>query len=185
MSTTFTRRAGLAAIAAPLLFLGALAFGSIAHSRQPLSAFSAVLAIAGAGAVAVALVGLRKRHGGLGLIGRVAFWLAVGAVPLALPWGYAGIVVLAIEIGVIVLLYGVAMLRAGILPRGAVGVFAFTWPAWAPIAWLITALGDDANKYAIFPAAATLVAFMWLGRAMWREPALDVRPHAGIGPLAA
>lgn len=184
VSTTFTRRAGIAAVAAPVLLLTALATGSIASSRQPLSGVSVILAIGGVGAAAVALAGLRKRHGGLGLIGRVAFWLAVVAVPLALPWGYAGLVVLAVEIGLVVLLYGVAMLRAGILPRAAVGVFAFTWPGWAPVAWVITELGDDANKYAVFPALATLAAFMWLGWAMWREPALDVRTHAGAGPLA-
>lgn len=43
----------------------------------------------------------------------------MGAVPLAMPWGYAGLVILAVEIGVVVLLYGVAMPRAGILPRAA------------------------------------------------------------------
>ena len=132
-----------------------------------------------------ALVGLRVRHGGLGQLGRVAFWLAILSVPIAMPFGYAGIVVLAVELGLVVALYGIAMLRANILPPLAVAVFAFTWPAWAPVAWVITELGDDANRYAAIPVLATLAAFMALGLRMWREPALDARRMTPQGPLAA
>jgi hypothetical protein len=182
VSTTFTRRAGLAAMAAPPLMIGGAAVANASNSTQPGSALGIAASVAAVGMFVLALVGLRARHGGLGTLGRVAFWLAVLAVPIALPFSWAGLVVLAVELGVVVALYGIAMLRAAILPRVAVSLFAFTWPAWAPVAWLLTLAGEDANKYAAIPLLVTLGALMWLGLAMWREPALDAR-HTG-GPLA-
>ena len=182
VSTTLTRRAGLAAVIAPPLMAGSLVVANLSHSQQPGSGIGVAGGLTAAALFVFALVGLRYRHGGLGLLGRIAFWLAIVAFPAAMPFGYAGFVVLAVEFGVVVLLYGVAMLRAGILPRPAVALFAFTWPAWAPIAYLITALDDDANRYLTVPIGLTLGALMWLGWAMWREPALDARPTSG--PLA-
>ena len=183
VSTTLTRRAGLAAIAAPPLILAGSFGASAASGDQPASAIAIGGIVVAVALLVFALVGLRVRHGGLGVLGRIAFWLAVLAVPIALPFSWAGLVVLAVELGVVVALYGVAMLRAAILPPIPVSLFAFTWPAWAPIAWTITERGGDANKYAILPVLVTLAALMWLGRAMWREPALDARPTGG--PLAA
>lgn len=182
VSTTLTRRAGLAAVVAPPLMAAGLVVADQAHSQQPGSGIGVAAGITAAALFVFALVGLRARHGGLGLLGRIAFWLAIAAFPLAMPFGYAGFIVLAVEFGVVVLLYGVAMLRAGILPRPAVALFAFTWPAWAPLAYVITALDNDANRYLIVPIGLTLGALMWLGWAMWREPALDARPTGG--PLA-
>ncbi len=184
MSTTLTRRAGLAAIIAPPLMIVGLLTANAARSEQPGSGIGITLALAATAAFFYGLVGLRARHGGLGLLGRIAFWLTIVAVPAAMPFSYAGLVVLAVDIGVIVVLYGVAMLRAGILPRLPVALFAFTWPAWAPIAWAISAAGKDANEYAPIPALVTLAAFMTLGLAMWREPALDARAGTRAGPLA-
>lgn len=179
VSTQLTRRAGVAAMVAPPLMIGGVVTASLASSTQPGSGIGVVASLIAVAAFVFALVGLRRRHGGLGIVGRVAFWLAIVAFPAAMPFGYAGFVVLAVELGVVVMLYGVAMLRAGILPWPALVMFAFSWPIWAPIAYLITEVGGDANQYAIFPIAATLLGFMWLGRAMWREPALDVRTNSG------
>lgn len=184
VSTRFTRRAGLAAMTGPPLMVGGIVVAGIGGgSRQPFSGLGVAMALAAIAALVVALAGLRKRHGGLGVLGRIAFWLAIAACPVALPFGWSGIVVLAVELGVVVMLYGIAMLRAGILPWPAVVLFAFSWPLWAPIAFAITQLGDDANKYGMFPIGITLLGFMWLGRAMWREPALDVRA-GGHEPVA-
>jgi hypothetical protein len=185
VSTTLTRRAGLAAMLAPPTMVAGIVVADIGASEQPLSGIGVGLALAAVAGFAYGLFGLRRRHGGLGALGRVAFWLAIVAFPVCLPFGYAGLVVLAVEVGVVVILYGVAMLRAGILPKVRVALFAFSWPAWAPLAWAITAAGDDANKYAIAPAAVTLAAFMALGLAMWREPALDAPSRTRAGPLAA
>lgn len=182
VSTRLTRRAGLAAMAAPPLMVGGSVGANAAAGEQPGVALSVVAILVAVGLFVFALVGLRVRHGGLGLLGRIAFWLALLAVPITLPFSWAGLVVLAVLLGVVVALYGIAMLQAAILPPLPVAAFAFTWPAWAPVAWLITEAGGDANAYAPIPVLVTLAALMWLGRAMWREPALDVRPTGG--PLA-
>jgi len=182
VSTRLTRRAGVAAMVAPPLMIGGILIANLASSTQPGSGIGVAAALSAVAAFVFALVGLRKRHGGLGVVGRVAFWLAIVAFPAAMPFGYAGFIVLAVELGLVVMLYGVAMLRAGILPWPALAMFAFSWPLWAPIAYVITELGGDANQYAMFPIAITLLGFMWLGRALWREPALDVRTNSG--PLA-
>lgn len=176
VSTRFTRRAGLAAMAAPPLMVGGIVVAGMGGgSKQPFSGIGVAMALTAVAALVLALAGLRKRHGGLGVLGRVAFWLAILAYPMALPFGWNGMIILAVQLGVVVMLYGVGMLRAGILPWPAVVMFAFTWPLWAPIAFVITELDDDAGKFSIFPIAVTLLGFMWLGRAMWREPALDAR----------
>lgn len=182
VSTTLTRRAGIAAMVAPPLMLGGIAVAAASNSTQPGSGIGVVASLAAAALFVFALVGLRARHGGLGTLGRIAFWLAIIAVPFSSLFSWDGMVVLAVLLGVVVALFGTAMLRAAILPRAAAGIFAFSWPAWAPVAWVITLAGDDANKYAAFPVLATLGALMWLGLAMWREPALDARPTSG--PLA-
>jgi hypothetical protein len=179
VSTTLTRRAGLAAMVAPPLMIAGGLGANAASSTQPGSGIGAAACLAATAMFVFALVGLRVRHGGLGLVGRIAFWLAMLAVPVAMPFGYAGIVVLAVELGVVVSLYGIAMLRAAILPPVPVSLFAFSWPAWAPVALAITAGGGDANTYAVIPGLVTLAALMWIGRALWREPALDARSTRG------
>lgn len=182
VSTTLTRRAGIAAMVAPPLMIGGIAVAAASNSTQPGSGAGVVACLVAAAMFFYALFGLRARHGGLGTLGRVAFWLAVLSVPIASLFSWEGMVVLAVLLGVVVALFGIAMLRASILPPVAVSLFAFSWPVWAPIAWLITAAGDDANKYAGIPVLITLGALMWIGHAMWREPALDARPTGG--PLA-
>lgn len=182
VSTTLTRRAGLAAMIAPSLMIGGIALAAASNSTQPGVAIGVVACLASAAMLIYALFGLRARHGGLGTLGRVAFWLAILSLPIASLFSWEGMVVLAVLLGVVVALFGIAMLRASILPRVAVALFAFSWPLWAPIAAIITAAGDDANKYAGIPILVTLGALMWIGLAMWREPALDARPTNG--PLA-
>jgi hypothetical protein len=184
VSTTLTRRAGLASMLAPPLMIAGAVTANAGHSEQPLSGIGVALSLTAVAAFVYGLIGLRARHGGLGWLGRVAFWLAIVAFPSCLPFGYAGFLVLAVELGLVVVLYGIAMLRAGILPRWPVALFAFTWPAWAPVALVITEAGGDANQYVPIPGLVTLAAFMALGLTMWREPALDARSGSISGPFA-
>lgn len=184
VSTRLTRWAGMAAMTAPPLMIGGITVANLSASTQPGSGIGVAASLTAAAAFVFALVGLRRRHGGLGVLGRLAFWLAVVSFPAAMPFGYAGFIVLGVELGLVVLLLGIGLLRAGILPWPAVVLFAFSWPLWGPVAWVITALSDDANKYAELPIVATILGFMWLGRTMWREPALDVRPSQQNEPMA-
>ena len=60
------------------------------------------------------------------------------------------------------LLFGIATLRAGILPRGAAGLLAFG-TALAPVAALLPA------KYEPLVAVPVGLALAWLGYALWSE----------------
>ncbi|MBI4882919.1 MAG: hypothetical protein HY826_02555 [Actinobacteria bacterium] len=184
VSTTLTRRAGFAAmLAPPMMLVGGIA-ANAGKSEQPLSGIGVALCTAATVAFVYGLIGLRVRHGGLGMFGRVAFWLGVVAIPVALPFAYAGIVVLAVEVGLVVVLIGVGMHRARILPRVPVALFAFTLPAWALVWLVLEAAGLDKKGIDVALAAVlTFGAFMTLGLAMSREPALDARGR-GAGPLA-
>jgi hypothetical protein len=185
VSTTLTRRAGIAAMLAPPMMLVGGITANAGHSEQPLSGIGVTLCTAATAAFVYGLIGLRARHGGLGILGRFAFWLGVVAIPVALPFAYFGIVVLAVEVGVVFILLGVGMLRARILPPVPVALFAFTLPASALVWSALEAAGVDRRGIDIVLAAVvTFGAYMALGLAMSREPALDVR-SSGTGPLAA
>lgn len=89
VSTNLTRRAGLAAMFAPPLMIGGAAIANASSSTQPGSGIGIAACVAAAAMFVYALVGLRARHGGLGTLGRVAFWLAIVAVPISLPFSWA------------------------------------------------------------------------------------------------
>jgi hypothetical protein len=184
VSTTLTRRAGIAAmLAPPMMFVGGIT-ANAGHSEQPLSGIGVTLCTAATAAFVYGLIGLRVRHGGLGTLGRVAFWLGVVAVPVALPFSRLGVTVLMVDVGLVFVLLGVGMLRAKILPRLPVVLFAFTMPAWVLVRLALDAAGVHAKGFDFALAAVmTLGAYMTLGLAMSREPALNVR-STGTGPLA-
>ena len=120
--------------------------------------------------------GIRRRHGGLGGWGRAAFWLFVASPFIAAPfaWG-AGYAFAAVQLVVLTLL-GIGMIRARILPVPAVALFTLA-PPCTVVAVVLS--GEDAAAYAaIAGAAASALGLMWVGWAMWREPALDVRGDA-------
>jgi hypothetical protein len=101
-------------------------------------------------------------HGFLGLYGGYASEVNLGALQ-ALP-ALSG---LAVLLGC--LLFGIATLRAGILPRGAAGVFAFGGPVSALV---VTLLPHELERLAAVPIG---VGVAWLGYALWsqrREQAL-------------
>jgi hypothetical protein len=132
-------------------------------------------------ALLVGLWGLRRRHGGLGRIGLFAFALALAAVPTFFVAGYYGVFVAFVVLEIALVVFGVEMLRAQVLPvvplillvagpvlgMAALAVLAVvSGEAW--LSWVVT----------LVPVAGAL---MWLGWFMWREPAVDRR---GVGPLA-
>jgi len=186
VSTQFTRRAGLAAMFAPLLLVvGELGNENI--DRGALHGGSLFLVFLGFVGFAVALWGVRKRHGGLGGWGRAAFWLFVAAPFLSVPFGYGmGFAWIGFLL-VVVTLVGIGMIRARILPAGAAWLFTLA-PAMSILTVLVAVLvaenPDDYNWYPVVGMGLFAVALAWIGWAMWQEPALDVRGRAGTGPLA-
>jgi hypothetical protein len=126
------------------------------------------------------LWGLRKRHGGLGRVGLVAFFVAVFAWPIAMPFAYFGLLIFPALLGLAIVVFAVEMLRARILPVMPLVLLAAS-PVLVlgllPVSRVVT------NDWYLLGAALApvVVALMWLGWVMWREPAVDRR---GIGPLA-
>lgn len=185
VSTTLTRRAGIAAMATvPLLLFGGIGNELVPASRGPIHGVFVTMVVAGFATFAVGLWGLRRRHGGLGTIGRVAFWCFLVSPVLALPAGYGALLALVIEWLLIMSLLGVGMIRARVLPVPAVALFTMSPLVAVAIAGGTTLAGVDAAKFSMVLLAPVAIGFTWLGWAMSREPALDVRPSDQPGPLA-
>ncbi len=185
VSTRFTRRAGLAAMLAPvLMIIGAFGNEAVPASEGALHGVFVMLLVAAFGAFTVAMWGLRQRHGGLGGFGRAALWLFVASPVIAAPFMWGAAVAFAFVQLVVVALLGIGMIRARILPVSAVGLFTI-----APVVTIVAAAALDAagvGDALAVPVGATGFAtgLAWVGWAMWREPALDVPGRPGPGPLA-
>lgn len=184
VSTCLTRRAGVAAMFVPVLIVVGET-GNQTIDRGTLHGAALAVLAAGFAAFAFALWGLRRRHGGLGAWGRASFLLFLASPFIAAPfaWG-AGVAFLCVQLLVLTLL-GIGMIRARILPTAAVSLFTFTPAATLLVGTAFSTGSGDGGPY-LLPAGIVLSALGlgWLGAAMWREPALDVRPGAGRGPLA-
>ena len=183
ISTSVTRRAGMAAVAS----VGLLAVGQAGNhltSRGLVhGAFLAILT-AGLGALVFGLYGLRRRHGGLGGAGRVAFWSFLASPFVAAPALYAAPLVLAAEWLLIMTLLGVGMLRARVLPRAAVLLFTMSPVGAVAIALALTAASLDAGPWFLTLLSPVAIGYAWLGWAMAQEPALDTRAgRSTIPPL--
>lgn len=183
VSTTLTKRAGVAAIATvPLLVVGQA--GNVITSHGVVHGAFLVMMAAGFAAFAVGLWGIRRRHGGLGTLGRVAFWWFVASPVIATPGMYAAPLILVMEWLLIMSLLGVGMLRAGLLPRAPLWLFT-VWPPMAIAVVLgMSAVDLDAGPWFLTLLAPVAVAYAWVGWAMSREPALDVRASEQRGPMA-
>lgn len=183
VSTELTRRAGLAAMLAPLLVIIGQA-GNLLIDRGAGHGLAVVLIVVGFALFVVAAFGVRKRHGGLGRLGRIAFWMFAASPVIALPfYWYAHIALAGVQL-IVVTLLGVGMLRAKVLPAPAVALFTF-----APVVTLLTAVallvtGTTTIHYVTAGALAFAIGLAWVGWVMWQEPALDVRTSAQRGPLA-
>ena len=185
VSTRLTRQAGIAAmLVPPLLAVGET--GNQTIDRGALHGAALGLLAAGFAAFTFGLWGLRRRHGGLGRWGKSSMWLFLASPFIAAPFGWgAGVAFLCVQLLVLCLL-GIGMIRARILPTVAVALFTFT-PAATLLASAAVSTGSGDTGPYLLPAGILVSALglAWLGAAMWREPALDVRPSAGTGPLAA
>jgi hypothetical protein len=178
-----TRRtciAGLSLFLAPvLLIVGTI--GNYSTGKTFVHGMWVFLSALSLPALLYGLWGLRKRHGGLGRAGLIAFVVAVVALPVAMPFSYFGLVVFPVLLGLAVLVFAVEMLRARILPVMPLVLLAANPVlvlALLPVSRLVT------NDWYLLGAALApvVVALMWLGWVMWREPAVD---RSGVGPLAA
>lgn len=164
--TTFTRRAGAALIASGLLWLVAigLMFWSNDLDRihpwegPPQTVFmlgALSLMLAGA-ALTIGVVGLYRRHGGLGGLGQAAIGLA-GFTALAgvTAWAW-GVWVTPLGVGAVVL--AITLRRAGLVPRPAtalvgIGGAAAVVTTWAFQLWTgEVALGEGAFTAVLFIA---------------------------------
>ena len=185
VSTTLTRRAGLVAMATvPMLVLGQVGNEVVPASRGQIHGVFVAMIGFGLVAFAVGLWGLRRRHGGLGRLGRVAFWWFIASPVLALPGGYGAFFVLGMEWLLIMSLIGVGMIRARVLPTPAVALFTMSPLGSLAAAAAMTAAGADASYWFPILVAPVAFGFAWLGWAMSREPALDVRASEHDGPMA-
>ena len=188
VSTTFTRRAGLIATTTPLLVLLGLCGNQIFYQdkqgiRGTLHGMSSGFVLPlGLCAFLIGLLGLRARHRGLGRLGTAAFVTVVAAPFIAAPFGWGAGLVAVLVLGVAVILLGIGMLRAGVLPVVPLVLFV-AGPALMVFMMFVvvsTISYDDWVLYA--PLLLTLIATSWLGWYQWHEPALD-RP-TGSKPLA-
>ena len=185
VSTSLTRRAGIAAIAAVVL----IAVGQTGNELTTdgvVHASFLVMMTTGFLAFAVALWGLRRRHGGLGTLGRFAFWWFVAAPFLAAPAVYFAPLVLAAELLLIVSVLGLGMIRARVLPVPAVALFALSPLFMLVVIGGFIAAGVDAGPWFLSLLGPVAVGFAWLGWTMWHEPALDLhREHRAVGQFSA
>lgn len=185
VSTSLTRRSGIAAMAAVVL-VGAGQTGNVLTVDGPGHVSFLVMLAGGFLAFAVGLWGVRRRHGGLGTIGRVAFWWFVAAPFVAAPAVYFAPLVLVAELLLIMCLLGVGMIRARVLPIPAVVLFTLSPLFMLAVIGGFIAAGIDAGPWFLTLLGPVGVGYAWLGWAMSREPALDVRDEPGVaGPLAA
>jgi hypothetical protein len=128
MPTTFTRRAGLAAIASPLVLLAAM---PALFADEWITGRTTGWYFAGNNAILIALallmvamVGMRARHGGtlgtLGLAGLILTGLGIAVVLAQFSWG---LLLWLVPISIGVALFAVAIARARVLSRVAATLF--------------------------------------------------------------
>ena len=183
--TTKTRYAGLSLFAAPILaVVGEIGNETAMHPKTWVHGFMVFLLAMSLPALFFGLWGLRRRNGGLGRVGLVALILAFVSPVLSFAAGWGAHVALPGLLAFALFVLAVEMIRARILPVvplvllviGAVGSLAV-----ALLAFPVDDVGDLFIELCAIAAAPLLVALMWLGWFMWREPAVD---RVGTGPLA-
>ena len=109
----------------------------------------------------------------------------IAAPFVAAPFAWVALIAWAVQMLIILTVLGVSMLNARVLPRAAVALFAFT-PlaalALMPVVdWLYK---PEEGPWLLSFLAPVGLAFLWIGWAMSREPALDVRTTDQSGPMA-
>lgn len=188
VSTTFTRRAGLVATVTPfLLLLGLIGNQAFLHDKQGVrgtlhGVSSGLILPLALIAFLIALLGLRARHRGLGRMGTAALVVVLATPFIAAPFGWGAGGVALLVLGAAVVLLGIGMLRAGVLPVVPLVLFV-TGPVLMWLITLLVVLTDSSNDWVMFtPLLLSLFGTSWLGWYQWNEPALD-RPTGGA-PVA-
>jgi len=179
--TQRTRAAGVALFLAPVLLVGGT-IGNWSTGKTWVHGLLVFISVLSVPALFFGLWGLRRRHGGLGRVGLLAFVLALAALPVFFVAGWYGVIAAFFILTVVLLAFAVEMLRAQVLP-----VVPLTLLAAGPVMGMATVavlavVPGDGSVPAFVALVPITVALMWLGWVMWREPAVDRR---GVGPLAA
>lgn len=190
VATTFTRRAGLAAMLLPALALiGAVLF-DVGADKSLTRNIGIVLFIVTLPLFVVVVLGLWRRHrDALGAWGAASMILFVASPVLAAPFGWGAGAAFAIIVSVAAALLAIGMLRAGVLPRLPVALFGFAGVIGIVGTAVADALGlnaPDSVAFGFLPAVLGItvvgVGLGWLGWVMWHEDALDA--SSGPAPLA-
>jgi hypothetical protein len=184
MPTTFTRRAGVAAIASPLLLLAGLLLERaeewttatwtsgwyFAGNTATLLALALLL---------VAMVGIRARHGGalgsLGLVGLALVGLGTLVVLAQLSWA---LLFWLVPLSVGVALFAAAIIRAHLLSRLAATLYGSGLLLTAALPLGQEFAGQDANGTPLWPYGLVGVAIFgigltWLGWQLRTERPVD------------
>jgi len=194
--TTFTKTAGLAGMWSGVLMIGlpiAWTLGLISEERSgswdrvesTMFAVGTAALLAAAALIVVLMVGLNKRHGGLGTAGIVGLGLAALGVVLAfIAWFIFGWGVL---LGSGMLIYAIAMLRRDIAPRADTVAFGSGMLIGLIVFFVLTALEVGwRDSYGDYPLAflvgvwsmslVSAVGLIGLGRWLRSEEPADIEP---------
>jgi hypothetical protein len=178
--TRSTRWAGLALFLAPVLLVGGT-IGNFSTGKTWVHGLLVFISVLSVPALLYGLWGLRRRHGGLGRVGLIAFVLALAAVPVFFVASLYGVFAAFFILAVALLVFAVEMVRAQVLP-----VVPLTLLGAGPVLGMATVavlavVPGDGMLAAVIALVPVTVALMWLGWYQWREPAVD---RGGVGPLA-
>jgi hypothetical protein len=177
MPTTFTRRAGLAAMLIPLTL--AVGWRLNSWTNDFLHGVGGVLLFVAFVEFVVATAGLRARHRGIDRQwSRAAFVIACASPALAIPFGWGAPFALVGWLGAAAAVAGVGMVRAAILPRWGTLLLTFTAPVVGVVAGIGTYLERDMGGAISYGLPPLLLGLVVTGFALWREHAFDEPPVA-------
>ncbi len=178
--TTRTRLAGFALLLAPILLIGGEWGNENTDNTGGMHGTAVVVLGLAFPALIFGLWGLRTRHGGLGRLGRAAFLLAALSPILSLAAAYGAAALLVLLLAIALLVFGVEMLRASVLPVAPLALV--TAGPILVMAIFVVALtttisggdgGDMALVYIVVPIMITAVGLAWLGWHMSQETAVN------------
>ncbi len=186
--TTKTRLAGCALLLAPILLVVGEWGNEATDNTGGMHGTAVVVLGLAFPALIFGLWGLRARHGGLGRLGRAAFVLAALSPILSLAAAYGAAALLILLLAIALLVFGVEMLRASVLPVAPL-TLVITGPIVVMVdfvvALVITIGGGDAGNmpvvYVVVPVLLAAVGLAWLGWHLSQETAVD---GARARPLA-
>jgi hypothetical protein len=184
MPTTATRRAGLAAIASPLLLLAGVL---VARAEEWTTAsWTSNWYVAGNSFILAALVlllvgmvGIRARHGGalgtLGLVGFILVGLGTFVVLAQFSWA---LLLWLVPIGIGCALFGVAIIRARLLSRAAAALYGSGLLITTMLVLSQQFAGQDANETPLWPYGLIGIVLFgigltWLGWQLRAERPVD------------